>query len=488
MALQFILFGIAAASLNAMRDHDVDAKVQGRCASDEYTCPDGSLVLRSADLSCRFSPCAGQTSLVEASNTQPTFQWTGVSIADNQNFCTQMTGALGSYQDNSVTDCTAQTSAVCETKYKHILDGNVGDIAHCEKDGATGCKQGAVHNCTWSFYMEDLMTKHAAETTKCAGRLLESKRSLDGLLHSVQDVYNQLMQWNAIVQAENGTIRNLLTEQQANWDVYVSAQTTCETTYTNNRTAGQKVGAEMELLRDIANPVTRSAVDFSGQGGYQETARAGYTPPARSALLEMDESAQYDEKTCEAFSSLVERVEENHGLKLGKVSADCHTKRTELQTLFNQGFSMLGKLYNDLIAELEISRTVCLNTATYEYKSSVEGIDGIDDKIQDSAGKIHEAQGQIAKLEPMLHDVERAVDRMRTYVTKVTTECGDEEYLGNVYEQIKTKIEELMECPGRNDFKITIPHWTPTSATNVPTPNPTPWYSDPKAAADRPKL
>ena len=38
---------------------------------------------------CRLGSCG--TSLIESE--QPTFQWTGVSIDDNQNFCARMTRA-----------------------------------------------------------------------------------------------------------------------------------------------------------------------------------------------------------------------------------------------------------------------------------------------------------------------------------------------------------------------------------------------------------
>ena len=43
-----------------------------------------------------------------------------------------------------------------------------------------------MHNCTWSFYMEDLISKHSESQDNCAAKLLEAKRSLDGLLHSVR--------------------------------------------------------------------------------------------------------------------------------------------------------------------------------------------------------------------------------------------------------------------------------------------------------------
>merc|ERR1719207_155256 len=105
--------------------------------------------------------------------------------------------------------------------------------------------------------MEDLIKRHGESDDKCATKLLEAKRSLDGLLHSVQDVYNQLMQWNAIVQAEDGTIRGLLQEQQASWDEYVSKQAVCDSEYATDTATKDAIQAEMVELRAIANPDVR---------------------------------------------------------------------------------------------------------------------------------------------------------------------------------------------------------------------------------------
>jgi hypothetical protein len=197
--------------------------------------------------------------------------------------------------------------------------------------------------------------------------------------------------------------------------------------------------------------------------------------------------AEMGEEACQSFTSLVERVQKKHGKKfmLKQRQSPCHAERSALEADFKNAFLALGKLYNEEIFTMEQNRSICLNEATYNYKAGVEGIDGIDDQIQDAAGKIHEAQGEIARLEPMLHDVERAVNRMRTYVETITTECGTEDYIGHLYKDIQEKIIALQECPGRNDFIIDVPHWRPKRTIGGTTPAPTPWYQDPKADAVR---
>merc|ERR1719198_2389538 len=170
-------------------------------------------------------------------------------------------------------------ATVCLSRYHHLNTGGIGDIAHCELDGGV-CKDGAIHNCTWSFYMEDLITKHSKSEENCAAQLLEAKRSLDGLLHSVQDVYNQLMQWNSIVQAENSTIRGLLEDQQNEWDDYVSEQQSCDSMYSSDTSNLQNIQNEMTELRAIANPDVRSAVDVRAARGYQSSGTTSESCPA----------------------------------------------------------------------------------------------------------------------------------------------------------------------------------------------------------------
>ena len=92
--------------------------------------------------------------------------------------------------------------------------------------------------------------------------------------------YNQLMQWNSIVQAENSTIRGLLEDQQNDWDDYVSEQATCDSIYTSSGSDLQAIQNEMTELRAIANPDVRSAVDVRQGRGYQSSGTSSESCPA----------------------------------------------------------------------------------------------------------------------------------------------------------------------------------------------------------------
>jgi len=64
------------------------------------------------------------------------------------------------------------------------------------------------------------------------------------------------------------------------------------------------------------------------------------------------------------------------------------------------------------------------------------------------------------------------VVRVRKYIDELNGTCEVTDEVSKHLFKIRGLITELQECPGRNDFTLTIPHWTPYHAT---TPSPTPW-------------
>lgn len=545
-----------------------DALVQksmGTCQKDTAECPDGSTVSRDPLMSCRFTHCASGQSLLQtsASPTSPTYAWQGVYTRETSNFCQRMSSELGDFTDHRVSSCdpdngctSCDNADICNQKYIHNTGGEAGDLTACHHDGTT-CGDGERHTCTWTYYMEDLIRKHnTSYHDNCAGKVLESKRSLDGLLHSVEDLYRLIQAENAIISEQNVTIRLKVNEQRALWNTYVEHQNDCQGLYETAHLRVNKIRRMMAELRSIASPDVRSAVNNVMNEGFQEhhlgtsvSCHAAYPyvittgfsassnpqsqcckkmsadfiasdcvdricrdidnvpipckawgdqryadptntdllPPTDSppgtvdirhlinnddkgaSLLEMNSAA------CEAFSSFVERVRRS-GHRLLADPPNCHDNRTALQEAFNIAYNALGAEYDNRTEDAEQRRTICLNDATYDYKSDVEGVDGIDDHIQRAAQLIHAAQGEIARLEPKLHDVDRAVARMRNYIATLRESCEAGDIVDEDLRKIADLIFALDECPGRNDFIINVPHWAPVDPVDLPTPVPTPWY------------
>lgn len=363
----------------------------------------------------------------------------------------------------------------CDSSYKTDVNTTTGLITQCKYDNGA-CTDGQAHECPWSLYMHDLMTQTAAQDTSCMADLLEAKRSLDGLLHSVNHTYSLLMVENEIIKAGNVTIRGAIADQVIYWDRYMAAQKDCDGGGGGNGTDSQQLYNELQELLDIAQP-NRSAVNFIRDQGYQDPEDTPVEYYAPSSLLEVQDGSlvevttdlSSDMKACEMYTSLVERTSKHHAV----ADPNCHQARIDVQTEWLRVYTGLYIAYNNSKDVFHANWAECLSEATYNYKIRIEGVGGVDDKIQDAAQDIHGAQINIAELEPRLHDLEHAVSLMNKYVDDLTIKCNTEVDLEGRLGQLYTLILAINQCPGRNDFTLTVPDRTTVSRGT--TPMPTPW-------------
>jgi len=437
------------------------------------------------------------------------WSWKGISIDPEKNFCRHLATELEKKSGNEktkVTDCGKVAPEDCADSYE---EGETGKFALCEnpENNPGACVAGLKHECKWTFFMEDLLKKQDHAEHECFGEMLEAKRSLDGLLHSVNDTYAHLMLYNQIIHENNITIRQKLKEQQEYWVTYIETQEQCmKDALRDWRLHVQPLDEELEELEAIAEPDVRSAVGQKRNPGYENLAKKGFgkegetttglgkervegpggrkdafaaaAPPKAltglaetGSLLETGSSMEMSAEMCEQFMKVIEKVESFAEVELPK-PVDCHDKRAALKRVFTESFNTIAKLMDKRNQTVFDNRTICLNDATYTYKYLVEGPGGIDDVIQKAAAEIHEAQRRIAELEPQLHDVEHATTRMRKYLKELNKTCELDKDVTKHLAKIRGLIIELEECPGRNDFTLTLPPHVHPDAT---TPSPTPW-------------
>jgi hypothetical protein len=327
--------------------------------------------------------------------------------------------------------------------------------------------------------MEDLISRQSTETHKCMGQLLEAKRSLDGLLSSVADVYNDVIMQNEEIEAGNATIRDKLAEERGLEDTLIQEESTCDATFvTQNASLSGELSTDLDELMAISNPDIwggRSAVSLTANAGYQ-------TYSAFSELAEQTSSsfAQVDQTACNTMTSFMERMGRKHGGKMHKRRAPtCEEQFTNLQSTYETTFTDLINEYTTRNQSVYLNHSQCMDTAMYSYRLAVEGTDGIDDQIEKAANRIHDAQEQISHYGSRMHDVEHAVTRMRTHITTLNQTCTVDETVDSHLVTLKNLIGQLQECPGRNNFTLTVPTWVhtyvPGSLTHAPTPTPTPW-------------
>jgi hypothetical protein len=424
----------------------------------------------------------------------------------------------------STCDDTALGETECWDSY---VKGTRGVFRSCRWTDS-GCVEGYEHHCTWTYLMEDLVHRQTAHTFACHGHMLEAKRSLDGLLYDAESILRRIRIENERIYAQNITIRDLLNDQRRYWAEYMAAQDQCWVDADNATSKIRAFDGELDQLSGLVE-VIRSDVDFNRDNTYgtqntktdegrnthnldmggddrtlnetdadergRDTGNGSRRitqaptpvpaevwdpgkPPNASSLVELEADS------CAKFRDLVRKFEsKGHHSQLpdksvvaGFDTMDCHQERGYLQHLVNETTREVRQLRAAARQQIADDYSDCMSEATYVYKFAVEGdCTGpcVDRKIQTAALEIHDAQNIISTWEPRLHDVEQAAARLRTYLVQLNGTCVlDEKVEGELY-KVQLAIRELAECPGRNDFKLTVPHWVNPPTT---TPAPTPWF------------
>merc|ERR1719213_1362222 len=100
---------------------------------------------------------------------------------------------------------------------------------------------------------------------------------------------------------------------------------------------------------------------------------------------------------------------------------------------------------------------------------------GVKQMTKDATDSIAKAKETIEGLEPVIEETQESIDTLRKYIKEMEEECKTDEDLLEHLENIQDLITDLKECPGKNDFILDIPEWSPADgAPVVPAVSPAP--------------
>merc|ERR1719456_1643845 len=86
---------------------------------------------------------------------------------------------------------------------------------------------------------------------------------------------------------------------------------------------------------------------------------------------------------------------------------------------------------------------------------------------KDATDSIAKAKETIEGLEPVIEETQESIGTLRKYIKEMEEECKTDEDLSEHLEKIQDLITDLKECPGKNDFVLAIPEWTPADGAPV---------------------
>jgi len=387
--------------------------------------------------------------------------------------------------------------------------------------------------------MQTFIDEQKRSSQACHAKLLEVRRTLDGILAKVNALSDIVEAHDSIVAGNTRVIEDNVANKNAGEKAYKEALAECHHQYGLDLLALEGTRKEIKELEQIANPDVRSSIDFNinytaetyaheqliHSQAYREADRekesdaakeaaekkanetaaaaaaatpatAPTAPPAvapaapapATGLVQRHRFAPpnlalLSEKQCHKLASVLlqtsvessakqqlhQRVHEAHRItRAGAVQHDegpayandpatmeaCSGKREELQKRFNEGWLELNRLLDDGVELAKTKKKECELMADNEHQ---ERQDEYDRQIEDSTVNVKGATMAMRQLQGLLDNAKREVDLLEAHIKLLKDDCEVEDGVSDQLVAIRKLIQSLADCPGANDFRLTVP-------------------------------
>merc|ERR1719311_1618885 len=145
------------------------------------------------------------------------------------------------------------------------------------------------------------------------------------------------------------------------------------------------------------------------------------------------------------------------------VQLDCNEQREALQKTFGEAYRALMQIVELGEAEAEEQKRNCYGEA---YTKDDQAQMSYQEKINKHSAWIQAAKDVITVVLPILENAKKEFSMLEDHITDLKENCVVDDNVTTHLKSVRRLIEQLDNCPGRNDFKLTIPDTKPT------TPNP----------------
>merc|ERR1719515_430904 len=116
--------------------------------------------------------------------------------------------------------------------------------------------------------VQDFMAAQDLSEDACHAKMLESKRTLDGLLQKVKQLGTEIDGENSIIEGNTATIKDALQKKKEAEETKAKEIEVCIKTAEESRKEElTKIQAEITQMRQIADPQVRSRVKFDTDYG-----------------------------------------------------------------------------------------------------------------------------------------------------------------------------------------------------------------------------
>jgi len=376
---------------------------------------------------------------------------------------------LASHQEEGMqwskanTELKRQLMEVSSKGAQTRMDNQEAEASQTDADSADGAPptvtDSGVRITTDTAEIDEFIFDQMASKDTCTSKMMEAKRSVDGVAAKVMQLSDEIEAENAIIVAQTEVSHRLidgLDESEAQEAEDLAA---CQKTYEEAWAALNGKRNEIVELEQIANPSVRSSIahDMDVEAYVDKHIRK-MEAKFRNTSMEAMSAIAITEENCKRVVDFLNTRQfpdetEKAGIKYSVY--DCTAARQRLQDEFTEAYIEITRLITDGEAAATSEKERCDLTAK---NAEDERSSQIELQISRCTADITAAKDTIHELEPLLENGKEETSKMETYLQRtLTAMCKTDEDVTDHLKAVRRLIMSLEKCPGRNDFKLMIP-------------------------------
>jgi len=361
-----------------------------------------------------------------------------------------------------------------------------------DRAGLTLLDQGKKADGLADSWLDDFIGAQTATGDACHAKVLEAKRTLDGLSAKALALSDSIEGHEAVIEGNTQLIRDGMENKENGDDTRAKDDANCEDAHKDALQENQKYRLELDELDQMANPAVRSSIahDMDVQAEIKAhleakglmvaddakdknaaAAKAATTTtttttaaPAVSLLSDVKPHAALVE-SCSSLSQFLHKVQNQHSLisrlspstdgGSGKlVQLDCNATRDGLQKQYTEAYIEITRLFKEGEELAADNLDLCKQNAADKHT----GNDAIvDQKLTKATRAVQAAKDVIEEFQPQLDQTKSQVLKLEAHITSLQTTCVVDEEVTSHLKKVRMLIDSLDKCPGRNDFQLTVP-------------------------------
>merc|ERR1719197_2358374 len=350
--------------------------------------------------------------------------------------------------------------AVSSAGAQEQMDSSGKETDGAEVDSADGApptvSDSGVRITTDTEEIDDFILDQMSSVDTCTSKMMEAKRSLDGVAAKVVQLSDEIEAEQSIINSQKMVVDNAITQLEESEAQEEADLAACQKTFEEQWAALDGKRNEIVELEQIARPSVRSSIahDMDVEA-YVNKHIDKMEARFRNTSMEAMSEIQITEKYCKRVVDFLNQnqPEEKAGIKYSVV--DCTAARQRLQDEFTEAYIEITKLITDGEAAATSEKERCDLTAKNDED---ERSSQLNLQIARCTADITAAKDTIHELEPLLNNGKDETEAMEKYLEKTLRKmCKEDENVTEHLKAVRRLIMSLEKCPGRNDFKLMIP-------------------------------